>query len=85
MAQAVSQPAVYAKRLRETSKIGIWEHSISLYGSSEWGTWQEGSFLKATSKALEIKHLSPWRCFIRGTWRGSSFTGDSKRHVMKGL
>jgi hypothetical protein len=47
--------------LRETSKTGIWEQSISLYGSSEWGTWQEG-FLKATSKkALEIKHPSPWR------------------------
>jgi len=34
--------------LWETSKRRIWKWCISLYGSSERETWQEGAFLKAT-------------------------------------
>jgi hypothetical protein len=33
----------------------------------------------------ETEHLSPYRGFVRGTWRVGSFTGDSKRHVKEGF
>jgi hypothetical protein len=34
-------------------------------------------------KALEMEHLSLYRRFMRETWRESSYTGDSNRHVME--
>jgi hypothetical protein len=35
--------------------------------------------------ALEMQHLSVYMDCVRGTWRGGSFTGYSKRHVKKGF
>jgi hypothetical protein len=32
-----------------------------------------------------MEYLSLCRGFIRGTWRGGIFTGDSERHVREGL
>jgi hypothetical protein len=32
-----------------------------------------------------MEHLSLCRGFVRGTWRGGFFTGDSERHVREGF
>jgi hypothetical protein len=32
-------------------------------------------------KALEMEHHSPYRGYVRGTWREGSYTEDSERHV----
>jgi hypothetical protein len=34
--------------------------------------------------ALEMKHLCLYRGSVRGTWRESSYTEDSERHVIEG-
>jgi len=45
--------------------------------------------LKATQnisrKALEMKHLSPSRGSMRGTWREGSYTEDSEKKVAEGF
>jgi hypothetical protein len=44
-----------------------------------------GTYKDMQKKALEMEHLSPCRGFVRGTWRGGIFTGDSERHPREGL
>jgi len=34
-------------------------------------------------KALEMEHHSPYRGYVRGTWREGYYTEDSERHVME--
>ena len=43
------------RELREIVVRGLWRWGFSLYGSSVWGTWREGSFARVgyVEKALE--------------------------------
>jgi hypothetical protein len=34
-------------------------------------------------KALEMEHHSPYRGYVKGTWRVGSHTEDSARYVME--
>jgi len=34
-------------------------------------------------KALEMELFSPYRGFMRGTWREGCYTWNSQRHVME--
>jgi hypothetical protein len=36
-------------------------------------------------RALEMEYLATNRCFVRGTWRESSYAEDCERHVMGAL